>query len=55
MGTLNSISAIKNAEYNSADKKLKEFCSNLLKKYNLDEKVRTDYFDKVVMNLLETE
>lgn len=55
IGSLNSIAALRKTVNETNDSKLKEFCSRLLEKHNEYEKVRTDYFEDLVVNILDTE
>ncbi|MBK8944019.1 MAG: hypothetical protein IPM32_02005 [Ignavibacteriae bacterium] len=54
LGSLNSINAIKNSVKNSTDNEYKNFCSELLYSYNEYDKLRSEYFEAFVVNLLDT-
>lgn len=55
LGSLKSITEIKNSLLISNDDSYKEFCSSLLHKYEEYDKLRSEYFETLVDNLLETE
>jgi len=54
-GSLKSINALRDIKENSDDKELKEFCAELLQKFEEYKKVRNEYFEGISVSLLETE
>jgi hypothetical protein len=51
IGSLNSINALKNVVKNSDNEQLKSFCFDLLRKYDEYDKLRTDYFEDLVVSI----
>ena len=49
LGTINSIEGIKKSAVESNNKEYKEFCSKLLKKFWEYDKLRSDYFEDLVV------
>ncbi len=54
IGSLKSILAINNSVTNSVDIEYNNFCDELLANYNVYDKLRSEYFEVLVVNLLET-
>jgi HEAT repeat protein len=54
LGSLNSITTLNRSLQNSNDDEYKYFAENLLKKYNEYDKLRTEYFQDLVVNIFET-
>jgi hypothetical protein len=54
IGSLKSILAINNSVKNSVEIEYINFCSGLLDNYNEYDKLRSEYFEVLVVNLLET-
>ncbi|MFZ1289473.1 MAG: hypothetical protein WAR79_05265 [Melioribacteraceae bacterium] len=54
IGSLKSILAINNSVKNSVEIEYINFCSGLLDNYNEYDKLRSEYFEVLVVNLLDT-
>jgi len=54
LGTLKSITALKTGSVTSSSHDLRKFCSDLLKKYEEYEKIRSEYYNGLVVSILET-
>lgn len=55
LGSLRSISELKNSLTSSKDLEFRGFCKCLIEKYGEYDKLRSEYFETLVVNLLETE
>ncbi|MCB0747123.1 MAG: hypothetical protein KDC90_06610 [Ignavibacteriae bacterium] len=55
LGSLNSIAELRNSFTQSNDDDYKEFCSGLLEKYKEYDKLKSEYFESLVVNMPESE